>query len=395
MTNHAKPELTYVYVSPDQGTWLKVTWTWKGQLWPAYSIDRDLIQRVSNEVRSELRSLVQHAIKNGEDGCKRSGAILKAIATSGHKLYLALFHGEKGQGNPERIRKWLAGRPEKLRITFVVDERVHIPWGLVYDSDPNLLSRNPEDIDLAHYPDFWCVKYCLASVYSRIDPSILTGPKNGDRFRVLPVVNQQAFEKAFGALTPEEQGAIKGLLSSLNPPVYRTEDMFARCGELDNSDCLLYFYCHADGANLSLGINERVSIDDLKLRWRRNDLSSGESTCIVFLNGCHTAAGDPGGGFLEATGGTGFCGFIGTETEIPDVFALRFGSAFLYEILRGGTVTEVMFALRTKHWPLSLVYGTYCAEIQLTPNAGVTKIKLPEEPSNFATSGVGTEGMDV
>ena len=116
---------------------------------------------------------------------------------------------------------------------------------------------------------------------------------------------------------------------------------------------------------------------------------------IVFLNGCHTAVGDPGGGFLEATGGSGFCGFIGTETGIPDVFALRFGSAFLCQILRGGTVTEVMSALRAAHWPLSLVYGTYCAEIQLTPNAGVTKIKLPVEPSNFATCGVGADRMDV
>lgn len=390
------PESIYVNVSPDQGTWLKVTWTYKGLSWPAYSIDRDLVRRKSEEVRRDLKSLVKHALENGEHGCKASGAILKAIAESGHKLYLALFQGEKGQGNPERIRHWLAERTEELRFTFVVDERVHIPWGLVYDSDPSLLSGNPEDIELLHYLNFWCIKYRLASVYARIDPSIQTEPKSGDKFHVLPILNKEAFEKAFSALeVKEEQGAFTSLLSSLDSPVYKTEDMFDRCGQLREVDCLLYFYCHADGANLSLDINERVSIDDLRLKWKRNELSAGESTCIVFLNGCHTAAGDPGGGFLEATGGPGFAGFIGTETEIPDVFALRFGYAFLCRVLRGGTVTEIMSSLRTAHWPLSLVYGTYCAEIQLTPNPKMTAVTLPEQTSNFATSGVGTNRMDV
>ena len=53
-----------------------------------------------------------------------------------------------------------------------------------------------------------------------------------------------------------------------------------------------------------------------------------KTACLVFVNGCCTATGHADGGFLEATGMQGFYGFIGTEANVPDVFALRFGLDF-------------------------------------------------------------------
>jgi hypothetical protein len=75
----------------------------------------------------------------------------------------------------------------------------------------------------------------------------------------------------------------------------------------------------------------------------------------VFLNGCHTAVGE----FLEATGGDGFCGFIGTETVVPYLFAHRFGAALMSLLYSGHPLISIMDRLREQHWPLSLVYGLY------------------------------------
>ena len=64
---------------------------------------------------------------------------------------------------------------------------------------------------------------------------------------------------------------------------------------------------------------------------------------------------------MEATGDTGFCGFIGTEAKVPDLFAFRFAADFFGHLLYDEmTVVEIMENLRRQHFPLSLVYSTCC-----------------------------------
>jgi hypothetical protein len=46
---------------------------------------------------------------------------------------------------------------------------------------------------------------------------------------------------------------------------------------------------------------------------------------------------------------------------VPDIFALRFGLDFLYYFFcKGWNVSRIMDHLRTEHWPLGLIYSTYC-----------------------------------
>ena len=119
---------------------------------------------------------------------------------------------------------------------------------------------------------------------------------------------------------------------------------------------LLYFYCHANGTRLSFGLDDEISTSDLRLELKREGASLENPPCLVFLNGCHTAVGESTGGFLAATGGQGFCGFIGTEAKIPDLFAMRFGLALLHELFtRDLPVRDIMQELHRKHWPLSIV----------------------------------------
>jgi hypothetical protein len=130
---------------------------------------------------------------------------------------------------------------------------------------------------------------------------------------------------------------------------------------------LLSFFCHASGTDLLIGA-ETLSATDFERKFARNEIKTCPPT-LVFLAGCRTAIGSLAAGFLEATSGPGFCGFIGTEVLVPDIFTLRFLAQFLDHLFASGrSVSEVMQDLRREHWPLSLVFSICCTgELRLTP----------------------------
>jgi len=130
-----------------------------------------------------------------------------------------------------------------------------------------------------------------------------------------------------------------------------------KCLETD----LLYFFGHASGTALAFDKNDLLTMDVFPEILKRKP-PADRPACMVFLNDCHTAIGDDkNGGFLQATAYGGFCGFVGTEAEVPDVFALRFANAFLVRLLyTGSRAIEVMHELRSDYWPLSLAYNLSC-----------------------------------
>lgn len=99
----------------------------------------------------------------------------------------------------------------------------------------------------------------------------------------------------------------------------------------------------------------------ITLKLRREATSELLSPCLVFLDGwARPRRATPRAASWRRRAATGFCGFIGTEAEVPDLFALRFGLAFLYHfLLEGVPVYLTMDRLRREHWP-SLLYSTYC-----------------------------------
>jgi hypothetical protein len=116
-------------------------------------------------------------------------------------------------------------------------------------------------------------------------------------------------------------------------------------------------------------------------------------TALGILNGCSTAVGKDCQSFIEALSRDGFCGFLGTESEIPNVFALRFGSAFLNRLLVSGhPLVQVVDELRREHWPLSLLYGLYGYPLlQIVPSAGGTAIIGC--PANFSRGPLGAAAL--
>jgi hypothetical protein len=122
---------------------------------------------------------------------------------------------------------------------------------------------------------------------------------------------------------------------------------------------LLYFFCHASATALALGPEEMIESSDLFLMLSGANRPPGISGCLVLINGCSTAVGASSGDFLLATAQPGLCGFVGTETDVPDIFALRFSLGLIHLLFRGLTLGEAMLRMYRDHFPLSLVYGLY------------------------------------
>ena len=323
--------------------------------WFSYEVDLDLLVEKAREIRNCLNDFVVQCMKpNGATHC---GAELKALAKAGYDLYQALFYNDGTGRNPTEIKEWLR-KQENCRINFTVIDRIHIPWGLIFDRDPETLNGQEKDTGIDIYRDFWCIKYQLSSMYSRLCP---TRSRSFTSIRLVSVLNQNVFDKVLPHLGDNEKKILDWLNTQYGPSLFGSKELIEKWKSEGEDVDILLFYCHADGTALSLSHNDRLSMHDFKLKLQKQVKTGDTPACLVFLNGCSTAVGEDSGGFLDATSKPGFCGFIGTETSVPDVFAMRYGLTFIFELLNSGKpVYQIANELRVAHWPVSLVYGTYC-----------------------------------
>lgn len=385
MNAMANAEIIQVSVKEAENGLLKIEWTFRGiSVILPYFIRKGMVEQFAAEVRGALLRLVDRYVQEDKVNSARepgdlrapyrAGKELKELAQKGHDLYKVLFLSDKPEVDLGRMKEWLSSQAEslKLHISLSIDSQIYVPWGLIYDSDPDKLTGDPEEDDIETYRDFWCLKYKLSSVYNRILLISMNESPSSDAIKLLPVVDKQVYDKVRNqwnkSWNDEDKVSIDlrlQILTWLNESfeqslVHTSEDFYKRWKLEGANPRLLYLYCHANGSNIALG-EEQINANHFILNTMLPDTARGRSSCVVFFNGCDTALGDPKGGFLEATGASVFCGFIGTETKVPDIFAFRFGLDFLYYFLgKGWPVYEVMDYLRNLHWPLGLIYSTYC-----------------------------------
>lgn len=369
---------------------VKVQWRKEGNSWPQYTVDVDSLNDAAQEIRGRLASLVDRALEN-EDTNKTAacGAELKALAKAGHSLYKRLFPA--GLSNlPSLSRAWLESKGPGHSIKFVVSPRIHIPWGLIYGVDPDPLTGQADDVSWELYQQFWCLKYSLSCMYHAIPP-VDDQPRDSQMFKVIAVHNQQAFDQAKSELDKisGEHGLIETIYAKLSGTVCSKSELARRWKEEKHTLGMIFFYCHANESKLALANNDTISIHELSDELV-HDQRQVDPVTVFFLNGCNTAVGSDLGGFLEVTSRAGFCGFIGTETEVPNLFALGFSLAFLYGLLYEGlTIGEAMNRLRKQHWPLSLLYSVCCYPRVSVASAGDKPDFSEFLKNNFSSKPVG------
>lgn len=368
---------------------------------PPYIVDIGGINKAAARVRLALGQFVAQCLDEQAGGVARSGTHLKKLAEAGNELYWALFDDKAHPTDAQQVREWILAAAGMYRMHVVIDDRTYVPWGLIYDGDPSDLSGKPEDVDIAHYKDFWCLKYFVSPFYKNIVVRAGVNPKAVALYRLMSALDQSAFsgaEALFDPTDPEKQ-VLDWLRQHFNTTqafnsVFNKAELFQSWNTHSDLD-MLFFYCHANETSIAFSTTDMLTIDEInRFQQKQEQLSAnaGRTGCLFFMNGCATAVGSPDGGFLEVTGRKSACGFIGTEAEIPDLFALRFGLAFLYHFLvEGRPVYEVMAILRRDHWPLSILYTTYCSPgLRVQPPGGIS---LTFE--NFSQKRLGTTPSSV
>jgi len=211
--------------------------------------------------------------------------------------------------------------------------------------------------------------------------------------RIFPVVHRREYEKVHENLDAQQQRQIVTLLQEAGGAIDSSADLYAKWDKAGSVDRILMFYCHANGTSLALSDRDAVSPEDLQ-RYLNLRGSFPEAVTLTFLNGCSTAVGAADRGFLEATGQSGFVGYVGTEAAIPNVYALRFGIEFLRCFLETGwPLVNVMEAMWRLHWPLSLLYSLNgYADLKLN-RAEVAKEWPPAALGNFSEELIGVSAM--
>jgi hypothetical protein len=368
---------------------------------PTLVVDIDRINRAAAGVRQALARFVGQCLDDQNGGVARSGAHLKELAENGNKLYWALFDDRANSDNAQQVREWILEAAGTHRMHVVIDDRTYVPWGLVYDDDPSKLSGDPEDVDIALYKNFWSLKYFVSPFYKNVIVRAGVNPKPVALYRLVSALHQSAFSgaEALFDVTDSEKQILDWLRQHFDVTkafnaVYNKTDLFELWNTHSDLD-MIFFYCHANETSIAFSTTDMLTIDEIsEFQQKKEQLSwaPGRVGCLFFMNGCATAVGSENGGFLEITGRKSACGFIGTEAEIPDLFALRFGLAFLYHFLgEGRPVYEVMALLRRDHWPLSILYTTYCSPgLRVEPRKGISLTF-----KNFSQQRLGTTSKSV
>lgn len=376
-------DITVRFFNDEGNGTLKVTWSKGAKDQEPFSISTSLITQRADSVRDALQDLVEAGRTGQHD---QYDDMVRTLAQAGHELYEALFFGEDDEDRRKanHARSWVENKlaSDQDVITFNFPSRKHFPWGLIYD---RLVTNETAPAELRKH--FWCVKYSATTHYFVNLPEWEENSWPAENFGLLFGADETIWTTTSSKLNELEKRKLFSLLGQPPKPEFALAELSGkwRDKEREIKHGLLTFYCHAAEDELEIG-GKRLTSADFKQMFARSNRDDAPPT-LVFLAGCRTAVGRLNNGYFKGTAGPGFCGFIGTEVKVPDVFTLRFLARFLDRLFCSGqTLRQVMQEMRLQHWPLSLAFSVCCSDLRLIPPAGAIPMEHDLNLSNETVS---------
>ena len=298
---------------------------------------------------------------------------LKHLAECGFLLYQQVFFGDAADAQTrllgERLAELSARQPLKIQI---VSQQFLLPWGLLYLA-PDF---DAENIDPERFLGFKHIIEHLPLQPSMevMDSVISSSPRltvglnldwEIDKATNQPLIDDQVNYWQEVARRSSTEFLVRGGGAAIEAALANPE----------KAEQLVYFYCHA----VSKGLNEgggpdmsclqfpggQLTLKDLKLRAPTK--KRFPAAPLVFINACESAELSPlfYGGFVPYFMAKGARGVIGTECEIPALFARHWACRFFDLFLNGKPLGAVFLELRREFLyqhnnALGLLYAVYC-----------------------------------
>jgi hypothetical protein len=301
---------------------------------------------------------------------------LQVLARAGALLFNRIFHHHAGGTELSEAGNWLrdrANEPDSRLKIQIVAKSFPVPWGLLYVGDV----RTGATLDWEKFLGFRHVidqlpraklKSVGRVIASRPHLAISVNINEGiDVEMKSPLVKDQ---RTYWSSAAQQHKRLR-----LTSRTTRAEVLQA-LGGMPEDDQIAYFYCHADsaalgavsgpgGSYLVMSNKERITLDDLVVEAPKSVQLAGNP--LVFINACESAQLSPVfyDGFVPYFMAKGARGVVGTECNMPALFAAEWARRFFERFLHGESIGDAFFALRREFLeqhrnPLGLLYAVYC-----------------------------------
>jgi hypothetical protein len=339
----------------------------------SYSVDAGPLQQAALAVREQLRIL---AFLKDQGTMDKFAMQLRNLAIRGQELFLQLMPAQDSH-----VASEIQQRLEHVTSTSSVErpnlivnlgtERLFVPWGFVFsreiDNVPELPSLSLQDLK-----GFWLSEFNISVVYggTRAMP-----PARKSQYCRLLALHENMFVGAKNSLTKESLERLDMILDGDPTPAMDWDSFEVSWNQVrDDHDSVLYLFGHSDGKRIQLRDEAKDLGDDPKYdllvsSLKRFRKKARDSASIFILNGCRTAAPERGpteepisANFLKETRQPGYYGFIGTEAQVSNTFACRYGTEFLWRLCKQGkSVGETYDELLNLQdlFPQNLLYTCY------------------------------------
>jgi hypothetical protein len=366
------------------GNQFKVRWTITVaddiQQPPAYLVDAGLLKQAVVNVRQQLR-VIATATKPFEK--PEFADLLAQLAWYGKALFSQLMDPA---GQPDVLQQFreAASDPNPTRHDFKIvleTDELFVPWGFVFSGELGEVPGEDQlKMSLADMKGFWVSHFNISVTYGGTS----TLPRQRmTSVRKLFALHEGMWPDAVNLLKDEDAACydrLEKLIDTEMEPATDWHKFRTAWDTVGNKhDSVLYFFGHSDGQRIEL--RERKELEPDPKPDPKYDLSAsefftfrktepGDSAAIFLFNGCRTAA--PGANateqvpitanFLKATREKGYFGFIGTEAQVTNLFACRYGTEFMWRLYKEGrSVGETFDELLQSSalFPQNLLYACY------------------------------------
>jgi hypothetical protein len=337
-------------------TQTKMAWT--DDQWdpPTYSVSKELVSNAAAKVRAVLNRISEDYVRSPNPDYR---PFLSELVEAGADLSAELFDPVDGdRETAAHARDFIATAKGRQLLTINSDASIHVPWGFVFYGDRDQM-RAPTGT-LTDFSGFWLDRF---KIFTRFNPCnrMPDAARPRENFRILMALHRSLHDKAQQQLAPERRERFERIQREEVGAVANWKLCCEKWREMENHDSILYVYGHSNGIKIELdpAVDPKFEMEAVRFHnsFRKTD---PRTASIFFLNGCVTGVGQDHNGFLRVTSMPGFYGFIGTEAKVPNKFASEYGTDFMHNLcVLGRSVQETYEELRTRHFPLSLLYSCF------------------------------------